>query len=136
MGKRPVIIGADAAGGIAASEACRVPPKLENVAYDRDDFPSYSRCGLPYWLGGVVAKFDAVAGPIAVSDRTAHLPDPRALMLWRDGVAGRVALPTTASHADLTFTDLTTLDCAYAPPFNSVSDPARAAATMPLRARP
>lgn len=130
MGKRPLIIGADAAGGITASEACRVPPTLENVAYDRDDFPSYSRCGLPYWLGG------AVATPIAVTDRAAHLPDPRALMPGRDGVAGRVALPTTASHADLTFTDLTTLDRAYAPPFNSVSDPAQAAATMPLRARP
>ncbi len=118
MGKRPVIIGADAAGGIAASEACRVAPTPEDAAYDRDDFPSYSRCGLPYWLGGAVAEFD-----------------PRALMLGREGVAGRVGLLATASHADLTFPDPTTLDRADAPPFDSVWNPARAAATMPLRAR-
>ncbi len=52
--KRFVIIGADAAGMSAASEARRVDPELEIVAYDRGGFASYSQCGLPYLIGGLV----------------------------------------------------------------------------------
>lgn len=52
--KRLVIIGADAAGMSAASEARRADPALEIIAYDRGGFASYSQCGLPYWIGGVV----------------------------------------------------------------------------------
>ncbi len=55
VGKRLVIIGADAAGMSAASEARRGDPNLEIVAFDRGGFASYSQCGLPYWLGGVVS---------------------------------------------------------------------------------
>ena len=56
--KRLVIIGADAAGMSAASEARRTAPDLEIVAYDRGGFASYSQCGLPYWIGGVVEERD------------------------------------------------------------------------------
>ncbi len=52
--RRFVIIGADAAGMSAASEARRADPDMEIVAYDRGGFASYSQCGLPYLLGGVV----------------------------------------------------------------------------------
>ncbi|PLS80173.1 MAG: NAD(FAD)-dependent dehydrogenase [Chloroflexi bacterium] len=52
--KRFVIIGADAAGMSAASEARRVDPDLEIIAYDRGAFASYSQCGLPYLIGGLV----------------------------------------------------------------------------------
>ena len=52
--KRLVIVGADAAGMSAASEARRADPALEIIAYDRGGFASYSQCGLPYWIGGVV----------------------------------------------------------------------------------
>lgn len=51
---RFIIIGADAAGMSAASEARRVDPSLEIMAFDRGGFASYSQCGMPYWLGGVV----------------------------------------------------------------------------------
>ncbi len=51
---RFVIIGADAAGMSAASEARRVDHEIEIVAYDRGRFASYSQCGLPYLIGGVV----------------------------------------------------------------------------------
>ncbi len=44
--ERFVIIGADAAGMSAASEARRADPVLEIVAYDRGGFVSYSQCGL------------------------------------------------------------------------------------------
>ncbi len=52
--ERFVIIGADAAGMSAASEARRVDPDLEIIAYDRGSFASYSQCGLPYLIGGLV----------------------------------------------------------------------------------
>jgi NADPH-dependent 2,4-dienoyl-CoA reductase/sulfur reductase-like enzyme len=51
---RFVVIGADAAGMSAASEARRASPDLEIVAFDRGAHASYSQCGMPYWLGGVV----------------------------------------------------------------------------------
>lgn len=51
---RFVIIGADAAGMSAASEARRIDSQLEIVAYDRGGFASYSQCGLPYLVGGLV----------------------------------------------------------------------------------
>jgi NADPH-dependent 2,4-dienoyl-CoA reductase/sulfur reductase-like enzyme len=56
MNKRApfVIIGADAAGMSAASEARRLDPQLDIVAYDRGWFASYSQCGLPYFVGGLV----------------------------------------------------------------------------------
>jgi NADPH-dependent 2,4-dienoyl-CoA reductase/sulfur reductase-like enzyme len=54
MSRRFLIIGADAAGMSAASEARRVDPDLEIVAYDRGGFASYSQCGLPYLVSGVV----------------------------------------------------------------------------------
>lgn len=54
--RRFVVIGADAAGMSAASEARRVSPHLEIIAFDRGAFASYSQCGMPYWLGGVVAS--------------------------------------------------------------------------------
>ncbi len=52
--RRFVIIGADAAGMSAASEARRVDPDLRITVFDRGRFASYSQCGLPYLVGGVV----------------------------------------------------------------------------------
>ncbi len=53
--RRFVIIGADAAGMSAASEARRVDPDLAITVFDRGRFASYSQCGLPYLVGGLVA---------------------------------------------------------------------------------
>jgi NADPH-dependent 2,4-dienoyl-CoA reductase/sulfur reductase-like enzyme len=55
-----VVIGADAGGMSAASEARRRrgPDDLEIVAFERGNFTSYSACGIPYWIGGLVAKVD------------------------------------------------------------------------------
>ena len=64
--KRLVIIGADAAGMSAASEARRADPQLEIVAYDRGGFASYSQCGMPYWIGDVVnSRDDLIARSVA-----------------------------------------------------------------------
>ena len=54
--ERFVVIGADAAGMSAASEARRVSAGLEIVAFDRGGHASYSQCGMPYWIAGDVAS--------------------------------------------------------------------------------
>ncbi|MEV6022005.1 FAD-dependent oxidoreductase [Streptomyces sp. NPDC052036] len=54
--ERLVVIGGDAAGMSAASQARRLkgPDQLEIVAFERGHFSSYSACGIPYWVGGDV----------------------------------------------------------------------------------
>ncbi|MFG2648306.1 FAD-dependent oxidoreductase [Streptomyces sp. NPDC048436] len=58
--ERLVIIGGDAAGMSAASQARRLkgPDELEIVAFERGHFTSYSACGIPYWVGGDVPSRD------------------------------------------------------------------------------
>jgi len=51
---RILIIGAVAAGTSAAAKARRNDELAEIVVYDRDDFISYSGCGMPYYIGGEV----------------------------------------------------------------------------------
>jgi NADPH-dependent 2,4-dienoyl-CoA reductase/sulfur reductase-like enzyme len=56
MTERLVVIGGDAAGMSAASQARRRrrPDELEIVAFERGGYTSYSACGIPYWVGGLV----------------------------------------------------------------------------------
>ncbi|GHB53284.1 flavoprotein oxidoreductase [Streptomyces xanthochromogenes] len=58
--ERLVVIGGDAAGMSAASQARRLkgPEELEIVAFERSGFTSYSACGIPYWVGGDVPERD------------------------------------------------------------------------------
>ncbi|MFH9431033.1 FAD-dependent oxidoreductase [Streptomyces sp. NPDC017615] len=58
--ERLVVIGGDAAGMSAASQARRLrkPDELEIVAFERGHFTSYSACGIPYWVGGAVDDRD------------------------------------------------------------------------------
>jgi NADPH-dependent 2,4-dienoyl-CoA reductase/sulfur reductase-like enzyme len=58
--ERLVVIGADAGGMTAASQARRRRPagKLDIVAVDRGRHASYSACGIPYWIGGAVDSAD------------------------------------------------------------------------------
>src|SRR5687767_10743805 len=50
--RRLAIIGGDAAGMSAASQARRRDPDLDVVAFERGPYTSYSACGIPYWIGG------------------------------------------------------------------------------------
>jgi NADPH-dependent 2,4-dienoyl-CoA reductase/sulfur reductase-like enzyme len=51
--KRLVVIGADAAGMSAASQAKRLRgDTLEIIAFERGAHSSYSACGIPYWVAG------------------------------------------------------------------------------------
>ncbi|NEA50003.1 FAD-dependent oxidoreductase [Streptomyces sp. SID10815] len=58
--ERLVVIGGDAAGMSAASQARRLrgPDELEIVAFERGHFTSYSACGIPYWVAGDVDERD------------------------------------------------------------------------------
>jgi NADPH-dependent 2,4-dienoyl-CoA reductase/sulfur reductase-like enzyme len=57
---RLVVIGGDAAGMSAASQARKRldRDRLEIVAFERGHFTSYSACGIPYWIGGAVKERD------------------------------------------------------------------------------
>jgi NADPH-dependent 2,4-dienoyl-CoA reductase/sulfur reductase-like enzyme len=62
--ERLVVIGADAAGMSAASQARkrRDEADLGIVAFERGRATSYSACGIPYWIGGAVdSEADLIA---------------------------------------------------------------------------
>ena len=56
MRSRMVVVGADAAGMSAASQARRRRPAddLAIVAFERGPHTSYSACGIPYYASGMV----------------------------------------------------------------------------------
>ncbi|MBM0260145.1 FAD-dependent oxidoreductase [Micromonospora sp. 4G55] len=56
MAQRLIVIGGDAAGMAAASQARRRRHRddLEILAFERGHFTSYSACGIPYWISGTV----------------------------------------------------------------------------------
>ncbi|MEU1040494.1 FAD-dependent oxidoreductase [Streptomyces sp. NPDC005907] len=58
--ERLVVVGGDAAGMSAASQARRLrgADELEIVAFERGHFTSFSACGIPYWVGGDVTDRD------------------------------------------------------------------------------
>jgi NADPH-dependent 2,4-dienoyl-CoA reductase/sulfur reductase-like enzyme len=60
MSERLIVIGGDAAGMSAASQARRrrTPDDLEILAFERSSFVSYSACGEPYYIGGYVTAID------------------------------------------------------------------------------
>lgn len=56
MTERLVVVGGDAAGMTAAATARRRVPAdgLDIVAFERGDYTSYSACGIPYLIGGLI----------------------------------------------------------------------------------
>ncbi|HLM07452.1 MAG TPA: FAD-dependent oxidoreductase [Blastococcus sp.] len=57
--QRLVVIGGDAAGLSAAAQARRLrPDDLEIVVLEQGPEVSYSACGIPYWIGGLVSDRD------------------------------------------------------------------------------
>jgi NADPH-dependent 2,4-dienoyl-CoA reductase/sulfur reductase-like enzyme len=58
MVDRLVVIGGDAAGMAAASQARRLRPQLEIVALERGHWTSYSACGIPYLVAGDIDEID------------------------------------------------------------------------------
>jgi NADPH-dependent 2,4-dienoyl-CoA reductase/sulfur reductase-like enzyme len=54
--ERLIVIGGDAAGMSAASQAKRRRPELDIDVFERGPTTSYSACGIPYYVGRVVNK--------------------------------------------------------------------------------
>lgn len=57
---RLVIIGGDAAGMSAASKVRREDAEREIVVFERSPHTSYSACGLPYFIAGMVEKAESL----------------------------------------------------------------------------
>ncbi|MFD0227481.1 FAD-dependent oxidoreductase [Streptomyces hirsutus] len=73
--ERLVVIGGDAAGMSAASQARRLkgPDELEIVAFERGHFTSFSACGIPYWVAGDVAERDELIARTPEEHRARHI---------------------------------------------------------------
>src|SRR5688572_20170125 len=54
MARRLAVVGGDAAGMGAATQAHREDASLEIVAFEKGHWTSYSACGIPYVVGGSV----------------------------------------------------------------------------------
>lgn len=57
-GKKLVVIGGTAAGLSAASKAKRLDSSFEITVFERGGYVSYGACGLPYYVGGMIAEAD------------------------------------------------------------------------------
>jgi len=60
MAERLVVVGGNAGGMTAATNARRLRPDLEIVAFERGRRVSYSTCGIPYHVGGEIEDVDAL----------------------------------------------------------------------------
>jgi len=78
-GARVAVVGADAAGMSAAASLRRLRPDLDVVAFEQGPDTSYSMCGIPAYVGGLVADAEDLvvrtpaelrASGIAVHTRT------------------------------------------------------------------
>jgi NADPH-dependent 2,4-dienoyl-CoA reductase/sulfur reductase-like enzyme len=71
MTKRIVVIGGDAAGMSAASQALRTAGRdaLEVMVFERGHHVSYSACGIPYWVAGDIDGADALVARSASEHR-------------------------------------------------------------------
>ncbi len=55
---RVVIIGGDAAGMSAAAKIRREQPERDILVLERTSYTSYSACGIPYYIGGLVDNYE------------------------------------------------------------------------------
>ncbi len=68
-----VVVGGDAAGMSAASQAKKRNPELDVVAFERGRAASYSACGIPYWIGGVVRSESSLIARTVQEHRAAGI---------------------------------------------------------------
>lgn len=75
MTEKLVVVGGDAAGMSAASQARkrRGRDDLEIVAFERGRATSYSACGIPYWIGGAVRSEQALIARTPEQHRAAGI---------------------------------------------------------------
>jgi NADPH-dependent 2,4-dienoyl-CoA reductase/sulfur reductase-like enzyme len=79
MSERLLVIGGDAAGMSGASQARRrrAADDLEIVAFERGDYTSYSACGIPYLIAGVLGEEEDLVTRTPDEFRADHQIDAR-----------------------------------------------------------
>src|SRR3954451_7675641 len=77
MAERLVVIGGDAGGMAASTQARRLRADLDIVALERGNHTSYSACGIPYLVGGEVARVDDLVARTPQQLREQHRIDVR-----------------------------------------------------------
>ena len=77
VAERLVVIGGDAGGMGAATQARRMRPDLDIVALERGRHTSYSACGIPYLVGGEVERVDDLVVRTPQELRESHRIDVR-----------------------------------------------------------
>jgi NADPH-dependent 2,4-dienoyl-CoA reductase/sulfur reductase-like enzyme len=77
VGERLVVIGGDAGGMTAATQARRLRPDLDIVALEKGDWTSYSACGIPYLVGGHIGQLDELVARTPQQLRDQHRIDVR-----------------------------------------------------------
>lgn len=79
MPERLIVIGGDAAGMSAASQARRRrgPEDLEILAFERGDYTSYSACGIPYFVSDTVTELEQLIARTPEVFRTDYDIDAR-----------------------------------------------------------
>lgn len=77
MAERLVVVGGDAAGMSAATNARRGRPDLEIVVVETGRRTSYSACGIPYLVGGAVPELDDLVVRTPQEFRDKHRIDVR-----------------------------------------------------------
>jgi len=58
MGRRIVIVGGVGAGASAATRARRLDEQAEITIFEKSGYVSFANCGLPYYVGGIIANRD------------------------------------------------------------------------------
>ena len=106
MPERLIVIGGDAAGMSAASQARRRrrADDLEIVVFERSSFVSYSACGEPYYVGGYIADLQQLQArtpeEFAAVDITVHT---RHEVVAIDHAAGRVTVRNLDANTQETY---------------------------------
>lgn len=77
MVERLVVVGGDAGGMAAATQARRLQPYLEITALEKGGWTSYSACGLPYLVGGEVPELEDLVARSPQELRDQHKIDVR-----------------------------------------------------------
>jgi len=77
MAERLVVIGTNAAGMTAATNARRQRADLEIVTLEKSDWISYSNCGIPYVVSGTVDDIDDLVVRTPQQQRAEHRIDVR-----------------------------------------------------------
>jgi NADPH-dependent 2,4-dienoyl-CoA reductase/sulfur reductase-like enzyme len=77
VAERLVVIGGDAGGMAAATQARRLRGDLDIVALERGERTSYSACGIPFLVGGEVDRIDDLVARTPQQLREQHRIDVR-----------------------------------------------------------